>query len=140
MENSEAVWNTRQPHHHPKETTHCCYVYYESGEEEVETEGTVGGIKQGDSVGPILFILLIQAVASTLDKKWSFATPDFRKHPLKKDGTVAYNPSLKRKVSKSTIGTSLSFYKSYYVDDAAYVFLSRKDIEEASKLIKSHFT
>ena len=109
------------------------------GEEEVEIKGAVG-VKQGDNLGPILFILLIQAVASTLDTKWLFATPVFRKHPPKKDGTVEYTPSLKRKVSKSTIGTSLSFYKSYYVDDAAYVFLSRKDIEEASKLIKSHFT
>ena len=43
-------------------------------------------------------------------------------------------------VAKSTLGTTLSFYKSYYVDDAAYVFLTRKDIEEASKLIKSHST
>ena len=98
------------------------------GEEEVEIEGTVG-VKQGDNLGPILFILLIQAVASTLDKKWNFATTNFRKHPLKKDGNIAYNPSLKKKVSKSTLGTPLSFYKSYYVDDAAYVFLSRKDIE-----------
>ena len=101
------------------------------GEEEVEINRSVGG--------PILFILLIQAVASTLDKKWTFTTPDFRKHLLQKDGNIAYNLSLKNKVSKSTIGTSLSFWKSYYVDDAAYAFLSRKDIEEASKLINSHF-
>ena len=79
------------------------------GEEEVEIKRTVG-FKQGDNLGPILFILLIQAVVSTLDKKWSFATPNFQKHPLKKDGTVAYNPSLKRKVSKTTLGTPLSFY------------------------------
>ena len=35
---------------------------------------------------------------------------------------------------------SFSFWKSYYVDDTVCVFLSRKDIKEASKLIKSHFT
>ena len=46
------------------------------GEEEVEIEGTVG-VKQGDNLGPMLFILLIQAVASTLDKKWTFATANF---------------------------------------------------------------
>ena len=63
------------------------------GEEEVEINGTVG-VKQGDNLGPILFILLIQAVSSTLDKKWNFSTPDFRRHALKKDGGVKYNPSL----------------------------------------------
>ena len=52
---------------------------------------------------------------------------------------MRYNPSLRRKVSKLSKGISFSFWKSYYVDDTAFVFLSRKDIEEASKLIKSHF-
>ena len=74
------------------------------GEEEVEINGSVG-VKQGDNLGPILFILLIQSVASALDKKRTFATLNFRKHPLKKDGNIAYNPSVKKKVSKSTIGT-----------------------------------
>ena len=109
------------------------------GDEEVEIEGTVG-VKQGDNLGPILFILLIQAVASTLDKKWTFDTPNFRKHALKKNDSIKYNPSLKKKVSKSTLGMAFSFWKSYFVDDAAYVFLSRKVIEDTSKLIKSYFT
>ena len=38
------------------------------GEKEVEIKGTVG-VKQGDNLSPILSILLIQAVASILDKK-----------------------------------------------------------------------
>ena len=46
------------------------------GEEGVEINGTVG-VKQGDNIDPILFILLIQAVSSTIDKKWTFAMPDF---------------------------------------------------------------
>ena len=78
------------------------------GEEEIEIDGSVG-VKQGGNLGPILCILLIQAVTSTLDKKWNFATHNFRKHPLKKDGNIAYNLSMKKKVPKSTIGTSLSF-------------------------------
>ena len=51
--------------------------------EEVEIKGEVG-VKQGDNLGPILFIILIQAVSTTLDKKWNFAKPDFRRHTLKK--------------------------------------------------------
>ena len=37
-------------------------------------------------------------------------------------------------------GNPFSSWKSYYVDDDAYLFLSRKDIEDALKLIKSYFT
>ena len=109
------------------------------GEEQVKIKGTVS-VKQGDNLGLILFILLIQAVSSTLDKKWNFSIPDFRRHALKKDGGVKYNPSLRKKVSITSQGVPFSFWKSYYVDDTAFLFLSRKDIEEASKLIKSHFT
>ena len=111
------------------------------GEKEVEINGTVG-VKQGDNLGPILFILLIQAVASTLDKKWNFDFADFRKHKLTDDGNFNknHNLSLKRKVLKTTIGTKFSFCTSYYVDDAAFIFLDRKDIEDASPLIISHFT
>ena len=38
------------------------------GEEEVKIEGKVA-VKQGDNFGLILFIILIQAVSTTLDKK-----------------------------------------------------------------------
>ena len=38
------------------------------GEEEVEIEGKIG-VKQGDNLGPILFIILIQALSTKLDKK-----------------------------------------------------------------------
>ena len=57
------------------------------GEEEVEIEGTVG-VKQGDNLGPILFIILIQAVSTALNKKWNFTTPDFRRYVLKKKNTI----------------------------------------------------
>jgi hypothetical protein len=97
------------------------------------------GVKQGDNLGPILFIFMIQAVSTTLDKKWNFETPDFRWHGMKKDGSHKWNPNLGKGTSTATEGTPFSFWKSYYVDDAAFLFLNRKDIEQASKLIMSHF-
>jgi hypothetical protein len=35
------------------------------------------GVKQGDNLGPILFIFMIQAVLMMLDKKWDFRMSDF---------------------------------------------------------------
>ena len=90
------------------------------GEEEVEIKVTVG-VKQGDNLPSILFIILIQAVSTTLDKKWNFATTDYSRHTLQKDGGVKYNPSLRKKVSTVSQSTGFSFWKSYYVDDTAYL-------------------
>ena len=102
------------------------------------------GFKQGDNLSPILCILLIQAVAPTLDEKWNFATPDFRKHPLKKDcSNIASLQSKSEKESIKIGNWHITLFLEIllvYVDDAAYPFLSRKAIGEALKIIKSHFT
>ena len=37
-----------------------------------ETVTGEAGVKQGDNLGPILFIHAIQAVSTSMDKKWSF--------------------------------------------------------------------
>jgi len=52
---------------------------------------------------------------------------------------VKYNPPLKKSVKPKTKGVSFSFWKSYYVDDAACLFLNQRDIESASRLITKHF-
>jgi hypothetical protein len=39
----------------------------------------------------------------------------------------------------TTKGTKFSFFKSYYVDDTAFLLLSCEELETASKLIVSHF-
>jgi len=56
-----------------------------------------------------------------------------------KDGQVKYNPSLGKTVSIKTAGEKFSFWKSFYVDDAAFVYLSRKYIEEGAKLVIQSF-
>jgi hypothetical protein len=88
------------------------------------------GVKQGNNLGPILFLFMIQAISTTMDKKWDFKTPDFRWHGMKKDGNYKYNPNL-GKGSSTTKGTHFSLWKLYDVDDAAFLFLNREDIEQA---------
>jgi hypothetical protein len=65
--------------------------------------------------------------------------PTFRWHGIKKDGTPKYNPSLDKGTNYKTKGTPFSFWKSYYVDDAAFIFLNRQDLQTASSLITTHF-
>ena len=72
------------------------------------------GVKQGNNLGPILFIFMIQAVLTMLDKKWNFKTPDFCWHGMKSDGSHKHNPNLGKGTSTSTTkGTAFSFWKSY---------------------------
>jgi hypothetical protein len=58
------------------------------GKEKVEIEAMVGVI-QGNNLGPILFIYLIQAVATTLDK-------EMRRANIKKAGYRCYNKKTER--------------------------------------------
>ena len=111
------------------------------GKEKVEIEATVGVI-QGNNLGPILFIYLIQAVATTLDKemrKANIKQTDFRSYKRRKDGMFQHNPSLSKATNVKNEGTEFKFDRSFYVDDAAFIFLSREDIERGGKLIQSHF-
>ena len=48
-------------------------------------------------------------------------------------------PDLKVTPKTNTVGKKFTVKNSYYVDDAAFILLSREDVEAAAKLIKSHF-
>ena len=52
---------------------------------------------------------------------------------------MKYNPPLKKSVKPKTKGVSFSFWKTYYVDNAPYLFLNQQDIESASRLITKLF-
>ena len=104
-------------------------------------EATVGVI-QGNNLRPILFIYLIQTVATTLDKEMHGANikqTNFRSYKKRKDGMLQHNPSLSKATNVKNEGTKFEFDKSFYVDNAAFIFLSRDDIQRGGKLIQTHF-
>ena len=147
--NRELLWKILNKYGVPKKTiavlkklhTNVKYLL-RVGKEKVEIGATVGVI-QGNNLGPILFIYLIQAVATTLDKemrKANIKQTDFRScKRRKKDGMFQHNPSLSKATNVKNEGTKFEFDKSFYVDDATFIFLSREDIERGGKLIQSHF-
>ena len=97
---------------------------------------------QGNNLGPILFIYLIQAVATTLDKemhKANIKQTDFRSYKRRKDGMFQHSPSLSKATNVKNEGTKFEFDKSFYVNDATFIFLSREDTERGGKIIQSHF-
>jgi hypothetical protein len=131
---TQKVWSTKVLQ---KLYTNVTYHVNVAGKKKL-FESTCGD-KQGDNLGPILFIFMIQMVLTKLDKKWDFEMPDLRWHGMKADGRYKYNPNLGKGNNTNTEGTPFSFWKSYYVDDAAFLFLNRENIERASKLIMKHF-
>ena len=102
--------------------------------EKLEKFLSTSGVKQGDNLAPVLFIFVIHAVSNSLDKKWDFTTPDFRWLP-----DTRTPRGMLRGTRHTTKGTKFSFFKSYYVDDTAFILLSRGALIAASKPIVSHF-
>jgi hypothetical protein len=81
-------------------------------------KSTCCGVKQGDNLGPILFIFMIHE---------------------DRYGSHKWNPSLGKGTNTPTEGTPFSFWKSYYINDDAFLFLNRENIKQASALIVKHF-
>ena len=109
-----------------------CTVKVDVGENEFVIKATAG-VKQGDNLAPVLFLIYIQAVLETLDgkfpqrKKLSFATKfdhilHGRLHSVKKGLTLF------------EIGESL------YADDAFFGFETRQELEVGAVIIDRHFT
>ena len=146
--NRELIWLILDRYGVPKQMidvikklhTNATYQF-KIGKNEHEIKST-GGVKQGDNLGPILFIILMNAVAETLNDEWDFEKPDFRMHGMNDaDGTLdgRCNPDLMHGQSSKAVGRTFAVFSSYFVDDAAYIFLNRRDLERAARMIKEHF-
>ena len=64
---------------------------------------------------------------------------DFRSYKRRKDGMFQHSPSLSKATNVKNEGTKFEFDKSFYVNDATFIFLSREDTERGGKIIQSHF-
>jgi hypothetical protein len=72
------------------------------------------GVKQGDNIGPILFIYLVQAVPTSLHSKWNFIATDFGRRDLKKDAGIKCNHAFGKRVLIKTQNCGM-------IDDASYI-------------------
>jgi hypothetical protein len=83
------------------------------------------GVKQGNAMASVLFILMMQATAETLTPLWEeakIATPEFRFHKE----TRAFYRKMKGQNVK-TKGTMFELFLSLYVDDGSFMFEMKDD-------------
>ena len=100
------------------------------GEEEITFESTVG-VKQGDTLAPILFLFVVQAATETLE-------PIFREKGLEplRFCTAPEGPLTGRPVHQD--GDEFELRTVLYADDAGTAFTSREDLEMGTRLLKAH--
>ena len=97
------------------------------------------GVKQGDSMAPVLFLFLIMAFAETLEKEWTAqgltkATFNRRSNsPLCKGQLISHSPKSFRE------GTLFQVFTMLYVDGGAFVFESRQYLEKGVGIIWRQF-
>jgi hypothetical protein len=136
--NRELLWKTMEKLGVPKKLIQVIQKLYEKVEYHMNLLGkktsfmSSCGVKQGDNLGPILFLLyIVQAVVTTLDDKWQFTKPDFRWHGNNADGQPKKFSDLNKKVKHTTKGRIFEYFKSFYVDDAAFIIMKKEELQKA---------
>ena len=96
-------------------------------------------VKQGDSVAPVLFLFLMMAFAETIEKEWDkhgiqrieFNQHDNSPHSV---GRLTSHPA-----KNFSQGTLFDIFCMLYVDDGAFAFASRRDLEIGAYLVYKQF-
>ena len=95
------------------------------------------GVKQGDNLAPILFVMFLNTVTTTLESKWKLDKPDFRCFLNTKT-----NNKIRGKFSSNSWknrGEIFSFFQSFYLDNAAFITTSQEDANNAIILLVKYF-
>jgi hypothetical protein len=94
------------------------------------------GVKQGNAMAPVLFIVLMQAMAETLEDKWKAAdiqTVDLShfKDTQKHRGRM-HGQDWKAK------GTTFKLNNILYVDDGVFVYNTKGNMIKGAKILRKH--
>ena len=97
------------------------------------------GVKQGDSMTQVLFLFLMMAFAKTLEQKWTSLGLRKAQFARKDNSPRSTRQLVIHRSGTFSSGILFDLFCMIYVDDGAFVFESRTDIEKGITLISDHF-
>ena len=97
------------------------------------------GVKQGDSMVPVLFMFLMMAFSETIEDKWTALGLNKAQFVCKDNSPISTGQLVSHRTG--TLSSGVLFYLFYmlYVDNGAFVFESRTDIKKGITLLSDHF-
>ena len=108
------------------------------GEFETTVEFKVG-VKQGDSVTPVRFLFIVMAISETLEKEWTLNGLTKAKFSRNKNSPLSGGQLISHPPRSFDRGSLFELFCMLYVDDGAFVFESRHQLETGIPLLLRHF-
>jgi hypothetical protein len=94
------------------------------------------GVKQGDAMAPVLFIVLMQAMAETLEDEWEAA--DIQSVDLRHFKDTDKHRGRMHGQAWNTKGTAFKINHILYVDDGMFVFETKRDMIKGAEILRKH--
>ena len=97
------------------------------------------GVKQGNSVSPVLFLFIMMAFAETLEEEWVKNNLNKIKFRRKSNSPQSSGRVTSHPAKTFSHGTLFELFCMLYVDDGAFAFETRREMEIGANLIHKHF-
>ena len=97
------------------------------------------GIKQGDSVAPVLFLFIVMAFSKTLEKEWTLNGPTKAKFSRKNNSPLSDGQLTSHPPRSFDRGALFELFCMLYVDDGAFVLELRHQLETVTPLLLRYF-
>ena len=104
-----------------------------------ETMSQNVGVRQGDCMAPVLFLFMVMDFSETLEKEWTKAGLSMIKLQQRSHSPQDTGKLIGHKVKTFSQGNLLTLFCVLYVDDGAFPFENRLQIELGLSLIHNHF-
>ena len=96
-------------------------------------------VKQGDIMAPVLFLFLMMAFTKILEGEWTALGLSKARFVCKDNSPRSTGQLMSHRPVTLSSGIIFDLFYMLYVDDGAFVFESRTDIEKGITLLSDHF-